>query len=122
MIPSDRKYTREHVWFQTDGDTVKIGITDFAQESLGAIVFTELPCVGDCFQVGDTVATVESSKMVSDIRTAAAGEIVEINEALESEPERINRAPYEQFLVVMKRTVLNEMELMDASEYEATLG
>lgn len=119
MTPNDRKYSKEHEWILVEGGLAKIGITDHAQDALGDIVFVELPAVGDSFAAGDSFGVVESVKAVSNIYTPVAGEVVAINEALEGEPELINTAPYENFLVQLKIESLDESALLCAEEYEA---
>lgn len=118
MTPTDRKYTKEHEWLLIEGNQVKIGITDHAQESLGEIVFVELPGVDDEFEIGDSFATVESVKAASSIYTVAKGKVVEINERLDAEPEAINQDAYENFLVVIEFSELDETKLLTAAEYE----
>ncbi|HHT86602.1 MAG TPA: glycine cleavage system protein GcvH [Clostridiales bacterium] len=118
MTPTDRKYTKEHEWLLIEGNTVKIGITDHAQEALGEIVFVELPGVGDEFEIGDSFATVESVKAASSIYTAAKGKVIEINEKLDAEPEAINQDAYANYLVVMEFSEIDESQLMSAAEYD----
>ena len=122
MVPADRKYTKEHVWFKNEGGVTKIGITDHAQEELGEILFAELPDVGSTYSVGDAIANVESAKTVSDIYTAVAGKVVEVNEDVATEPSRINEAPYDNYLVAVEVTETDEAQLMSAEEYEASLS
>ena len=88
------KYAKEHEWVQKEGDTFKIGITDYAQDQLGDIVFVELPEVDSDFDKGDEFGTLESTKAVSEIYLPIGGKIVAVNEALEDEPELVNSAPY----------------------------
>jgi len=93
-IPADLKYTKDHEWVRIDGDTATFGITDHAQEALGDIVFVELPEIGRTVDAGEAYAVVESVKAVSDVFAPVAGEIIAVNEALESEPEKVNTDPY----------------------------
>lgn len=93
-LPEDLKYTKDHEWAKSEGDGVKIGIDDYAQDQLGDIVFVELPQVGDKFSKGDEFGTVESVKAVSELYMPIGGEIMKINESLEDEPEAVNRSPY----------------------------
>lgn len=121
-IPNELSYTKTHEWIGNDGDgTVTIGITEYAQGSLGDLVFVELPEVGEKFGVGDAVAVVESVKAASDIYAPVEGEIVEINEELADAPERVNEDPFGQGWL-FKMTV-NETEqlanLIDADAYRA---
>ncbi len=93
-IPEDLLYTEEHEWVKVDGDIAICGITDYAQKSLSDIVFVELPEVGKKVEKGEVVCTVESVKAVSDVYAPMSGEVVEVNEKLESSPELINNSPY----------------------------
>ena len=93
-IPDDLKYTEEHEWVRIEDDWVEIGITDYAQEALGEIVFVELPGEGDEVTKGDSFGGVESTKSVSDLYSPISGEVVEVNEALIESPETINEDPY----------------------------
>ncbi|MEG9226021.1 glycine cleavage system protein GcvH [Aeromicrobium sp. Sec7.5] len=94
MIPEDLHYSEEHEWVRVDGDVVTIGITDFAQDQLGDIVYVELPQVGDAVESGSTVGELESTKSVSDIFSPVSGEVVSRNEALDGSEEVINSDPY----------------------------
>ena len=92
--PDDRKYLASHEWALLDGDTVTVGITDFAQDQLGDVVFVELPEAGRTVAASDAVAVVESVKTASDIYAPVVGEIIEVNEALDTKPELLNEDPY----------------------------
>ena len=95
MIPDDLRYTNEHEWIRaTSGSTVRIGITDYAQDSLGDIVFVQLPEVGDTITAGEAVGEVESTKSVSDVYAPVTGTVTAKNEALDDQPELINGEPY----------------------------
>jgi len=94
-IPDDIKYTDDHEWIKIDSDLAIVGITDFAQSELGDIIFVEFPNVGEHVNQKDTIGTLEAVKTVADIYSPLSGEIVEINEELESNPELINEAPYD---------------------------
>ncbi|MEG1772343.1 MAG: glycine cleavage system protein GcvH [Clostridia bacterium] len=117
--PKDRKYTKEHEWIMVENGVAKIGITDHAQDALGDIVFVEMPSLGENFASGDPIVTVESVKAVSNIITVVSGEIVEINEALDDNPELLNSDPYENFIVAIKVGEIDEIELIDADTYDA---
>lgn len=119
MTPTDRKYTKEHEWILKEGDIVKIGITAHAQESLGDIVFVELPAVGDSFESGESIAVVESVKAVSNVYSPVAGTVVEVNEKLDDEPQALNEAPYDNFIAALQAENLDESELLDAAAYDA---
>jgi glycine cleavage system H protein len=119
-VPEDLEYTRSHEWVRTDDDTATIGITDYAQEELGDIVYVELPEQGDSFDAGDSFGSIESVKAVSDIYTPVGGEVVEVNEALNDSPEKINEDPYGDGWIVKLR-VSEEGDLLSASDYEQLL-
>ena len=121
MIPTDRKYTRDHEWVLIENGIAKIGITDHAQAELGDIVYVELPEVGDEFGCGDAIATVESVKAASGIYTVVAGEVVEVNEELADAPEKLNEDAFETFIVAVKVSDISESDLLTAEEYEAML-
>jgi glycine cleavage system H protein len=94
-LPEDVRYTDDHEWAKKNGDVVRIGISDYAQDQLGDIVFVELPEVGSSFEKGDEFGTVESVKAVSELYMPMGGEVTAINEALADEPERVNSDPYD---------------------------
>ncbi len=117
-FPKELKYSKTHEWVKVEDGAAVIGLTDFAQDELGDIVFINLPEEGDEFGVDDVFADVESVKAVSDINTPVAGSVTEVNEELLDAPEKINEAPYEAWLVKME--VSEEADdLMSAEEYEA---
>ncbi len=115
----DVKYTKDHEWAKLDGDIVTIGLSDYAQDQLGEIVFVELPEVGDSFSKGDEFGSVESVKAVSEVYLPISGEIVAINEALEDAPELVNEDCYEGgWIIRVKPGDLSEMDdLMDKAAY-----
>ncbi|HWR23049.1 MAG TPA: glycine cleavage system protein GcvH [Feifaniaceae bacterium] len=119
MTPNDRKYTREHEWVIIENGRARLGITAHAQEALGDIVYVELPQVGDTVKAGDSAAVVESVKAVSNVYTPVGGEVLEVNQPLEDEPERLNSAPYEEFIVVLAASEVDEAALLSAAEYDA---
>ncbi len=118
-FPEELQYTEEHEWTLVEGDIVTIGITDFAQDSLGDVVFVELPQVGAMVEAGKPFGVVESVKAVSDVYAPVSGEVVEINEELPDAPETINTSPYEDGWMIKIKVddpaVLDD--LMDAEEY-----
>ena len=120
-FPEEFKYTEEHEWVQVEGDIVTVGITDFAQDALGDIVFVELPEVGYQAEAGKTFGVVESVKAVSDIYSPVSGEVVEINEELPDTPELVNSSPYEgAWMLKIKLTNPAELdEMLDAEAYQA---
>lgn len=115
----DVKYTKDHEWAQANGDIVTIGLSDYAQDQLGEIVFVELPEVGDTFSKGDEFGSVESVKAVSEVYIPISGEIIEINETLEDAPELVNEDCYEGgWLIRVKPSDLSQLdELMDKAAY-----
>ena len=119
-VPEELQYTRSHEWVRTEGDTATIGITDYAQDELGDIVFIELPEVGATFDAGDSFGTVESVKAVSDLYTPVGGEVVEVNDALDDSPEKINEDPFGEGWIIKLR-VSDEGDLLSASDYEQFL-
>lgn len=118
-IPEVLKYTKEHEWARVEDDIVIIGITDYAQDALGEIIYIELPSEGDEVTKGETFGAVESTKSVSDLYAPISGEVVEVNEALLDSPEAINEDPYgEGWMVKVKPYDPSELEdLMDSDEY-----
>jgi glycine cleavage system H protein len=117
--PTDRKYTKEHEWIQPNGTTATVGITDHAQESLGDIVFVELPKVGAELTAGKTFGTVESVKAVSDLYAPASGTVTETNGALATSPENVNKDAHGSWM--MKIALKNPAELdglLTAADYE----
>jgi glycine cleavage system H protein len=119
-VPEELQYTKSHEWVRTEGDTATIGITDHAQDELGDVVFVELPEVGTTFDAGDSFGTVESVKAVSDLYTPVGGEVVEVNETLNDQPEKINEDPYGEGWIV-KLSASGEGDLLSASDYEQFL-
>jgi glycine cleavage system H protein len=128
MYPADLKYSKEHEWIKVEGNTGRVGITHHAQNSLGDIVFVELPKVGRQLKVTDgkmeNFGVVESVKAVSDLYCPVSGEVVEVNSALESTPELVNKDCYGAgWMIVMKLTDPKELDtLMDVKAYEALLA
>ncbi len=118
--PDELKYTEEHEWVLVEDDVVTIGITDFAQDQLGDVVFVELPEVGDTVEAGSTFGVVESVKAVSDVYSPVTGEVVEINEDLPDEPEVLNTSPYEDgWMIKVKLEDPSCLDdLMDVSAYQ----
>ncbi|MDQ4002381.1 MAG: glycine cleavage system protein GcvH [Actinomycetota bacterium] len=119
-VPEELQYTRSHEWVRTEGDTATVGITDYAQDELGDIVFVELPEEGATFGAGDSFGAVESVKAVSDIYAPVGGEVIEVNEALNDSPEKINDDPYGDGWIIKLR-VSDEGDLLSASDYEQFL-
>jgi glycine cleavage system H protein len=118
-IPSDLKFTKEHEWTSIEGDTITVGITDFAQSALGDIVFLEVPEVGTNLHVGKTFGVVESIKSVSDLYSPVTGEVIARNNDLESSPEKINEDPYGSWLIKVKAKDTSELgHLLTAEQYQ----
>lgn len=120
-IPADLKYTKDHEWLKIlDGDEAIIGITEFAQNSLGDITFVEVPEVGDTFSAGESFGVVESVKAASDLYMPVDAEVVEVNESLEDSPESVNSSPYgDGWILKIKVTNPDSLsELLDATAYE----
>ena len=121
-IPEELKYTVEHEWTKIDGDTAIIGITDFAQGSLGDIVFVELPEVGRTLNLNDAFGVVESIKSVSDLYSPLSGEVVAINEELTATPELLNSGPYDSWMIKLKVSKNDEIkDLLSAEQYKTHL-
>ena len=123
-FPEDLIYAEDHEWVKKEGDTVKIGISDYAQDQLGDIVFVELPEVGDSLAKGDEFGTVESVKAVSELYMPLGGEITAVNGALEDTPEVVNSEPYgEGWMIEVKPSDQTEIEaLLDKAAYLKLLG
>ena len=118
ILPGDIQYTKDHEWARKDGDTVKIGISDYAQDQLGDIVFVEVPEVGETFAKGEEFGSLESVKAVSEIYLPISGEIVAVNTALEDAPELINEDPYENWIVEVRPAQDgDEEELLSRDDY-----
>ena len=118
-IPGNLKYTKEHEWALLEGETVTIGITDFAQSALGDIVFVEVPDVGSDLKLGSTFGVVESIKSVSDLYAPVTGEVVAKNSDVESSPEKINQDSYGSWLIKVKVKDSSEIDkLLTAEQYQ----
>jgi len=123
MIKSELKYSKDHEWVLVEGNKVKIGITDHAQDSLGDVVFVDLPEEGDEVTANESFGTVESVKAVSDVYSPVSGKVVESNSALADSPELVNSDPYgEGWMIVVELDDPSQLDdLMSAEEYEAFL-
>ncbi len=121
MYPKDLKYDKEHEWVKVAGDIAVIGISDFAQDQLGEVVYVDLPSAGDEVVAGESFGEIESVKSVSELFSPVSGEIVEVNDALGDSPETVNEDPYgEGWMLKIKMGDAAEVdELMSAEEYEA---
>jgi glycine cleavage system H protein len=116
--PENYRYTKSHEWLEIDGKTAIIGITDYAQNSLGDIVFVELPKVGDQLKVDDTFGTIESVKAVSELYSPVTGTITEVNEELNDEPEQINTDANTTWIIKLSVTGAEASDLLSAADYE----
>ncbi|EAC4166998.1 glycine cleavage system protein GcvH [Listeria monocytogenes] len=122
-LPKDLLYTEEHEWVKADDGSYVIGITDFAQDQLGDIVFVELPEVGDTVTKGDSIGSIESVKTVSDFYAPVTGKVVAVNETLEDEPELINSNPYDTGWILKLEEVegADVKALLSSDDYEKVL-
>ena len=117
-FPAELKYTKDHEWMKMEGDVAVIGISDFAQDALGDVVFINLPEVGDTVTAGEAFGDVESVKAVSDVNSPVTGVIVAVNEDLADSPEMLNEDPYGAWIFKVENITATE-ELLDAAAYEA---
>ncbi len=121
--PTNLKYTKEHEWIQVDGGVGAVGITDFAQQQLGDVVYVELPEVGTTLTEGQVFGTIESVKAVSELFAPVSGEVVEVNTSLKDKPEDVNGRPHETWMVKVRLASPGAADgLMDATAYEALLA
>ena len=123
-FPQNLKYTNEHEWIRVEGDIAYVGITDYAQEQLGDIVFVDIPTVGEALEAGEVFGTIAVVKTISDLFLPVAGEVMEQNETLEENPELVNKDPYgEGWLIKMKPANLKDVEdLLDAEGYKEVIN
>ena len=123
-IPSELKYTKDHEWIKIEGDIATVGITDFAQGELGDIVYVEVETLDETLDIEEVFGTVEAVKTVSDLFLPLSGEIVEFNEGLEDEPEKVNSDPYgEGWMIKLKLSDASQIEdLMSAEDYKALIS
>ena len=123
-VPADLRYTEEHEWARKDGDRIRIGITEFAQDQLGDVVFVELPKVGATVTRRRSFGVVESVKAVSDLFAPLSGQVAEVNAALAGAPETVNQDPYGQgwMIVVVPSSAAEWDELLTAAQYEALIA
>ena len=123
-IPSELKYTKDHEWIKVEGDILTIGITDFAQSELGDIVYVEVETLDETLAADEVFGTVEAVKTVSDLFLPVSGEIIEFNESLEDEPEKVNTDPYgDGWMIKVKCSDISQIEeLMSADAYKNLIG
>ena len=121
--PANYRYTREHEWIALDGAIGTVGITDYAQNSLGDIVYVDAPKVGDAVTANATFGSVESVKAVSDLFSPVTGTVTEVNESLKTEPDKINAAPHDTWIIRVELSDPSQVEkLLDAAAYEAFIS
>jgi glycine cleavage system H protein len=121
--PTDLRYTKEHEWIRVEGETGAVGITDFAQQQLGDVVYVELPEVGAELTAGQVFGTIESVKAVSELYAPVSGQVVEVNGGLKDRPDEVNSKPHESWMVKVRLASAAEAGgLMDAAAYEALLA
>ena len=121
--PGDLKYTKDHEWIRISGDTAEVGITDYAQQQLGDVVYVDLPEVGRDIAVGESFGSIESVKAVSELFAPMSGSVVEVNPVLKDHPEKVNSEPHSTWMI---RVRLNDpaatQALLDSAQYEALLA
>jgi len=122
-FPENLRYTSEHEWIRVEGETAYVGITDYAQSELGEIVFIDVPTLGETVGQGEVFGSVEAVKTVSDLNMPVTGEVLELNEALDAQPELVNNDPYgEGWIIKISVKDAGELDtLMDAAAYQASL-
>jgi glycine cleavage system H protein len=121
--PADLKYSKDHEWVRLKGDTADVGITDYAQQQLGDVVFVDLPEVGRRLTAGESFGSIESVKAVSELFSPMSGEVIEVNPALKDHPETVNSAPHDTWMVRVKLSDPSATGvLLDSTQYEALLS
>jgi len=121
--PVDRKYTKDHEWIRVAGDTGEIGITDYAQQQLGDVVYVELPELGRKIAAGESFGSIESVKAVSELFAPMSGEVVEVNDSLKNQPEVVNSDPHGTWMIKVRlASPTDSGALLDASQYQQHLG
>jgi glycine cleavage system H protein len=120
--PGDRKYTKDHEWVRLSGDMAEVGITDYAQQQLGDVVYMELPDVGSRLTAGQSFGSVESVKAVSELFAPVGGEVVEVNDAVKDHPEAVNTDPHSSWMIRVRVSDPSDTaELLDSSQYQGLL-
>ena len=121
--PADRKYTKDHEWIRIAGDTGEVGITEYAQQQLGDVVYVELPDVGRKVDAGESFGSIESVKAVSELFAPMTGEVIEVNEHLKNHPELVNSDPHNTWMIKVKLAQPTDSgALLDSSQYQSHLG
>lgn len=117
--PAGFKYTKDHEWIELAGDQGKVGITDYAQQQLGDVVYVELPDVGAKLKQGQSFGTIESVKAVSELYSPVTGEVIDVNTALKDKPEVVNKDPHTSWMIVIKLAIPSEaVAMLDAAQYQ----
>ena len=119
MYPDNLKYTETHQWVRAEGNVVTVGITNYAQEQLGEVVYLDLPQVGDDLTAGEVMGSVESVKSISDLYSPVGGEVTEVNQELKDHPEYVNQDPYGKGWIIRLRGVKDNSGLLDHKAYDA---
>ena len=121
--PDDRKYTKDHEWVRLSGDMAEVGITDFAQQQLGDVVYVELPDVGTRVTAGQSFGSIESVKAVSELFAPVGGEVVEVNGAVKDHPEAVNKDPHSSWMIKVRVSNPGDAAaLLDSAQYQGLLG
>ena len=121
--PSDRKYTKDHEWMLVSGDTAEVGITSYAQQQLGDVVYVDLPEPGKAVTAGESFGSIESVKAVSELFAPVSGEVVEVNSELRDHPERVNSDPHAAWMIrIRPSNAADAAALLDSAQYQAILG
>jgi glycine cleavage system H protein len=121
--PADLKYSKDHEWIRVNGATADVGITDYAQQQLGDVVYVELPEVGRTLKAGESFGSIESVKAVSELFSPMAGDVVEVNAALKDHPEAVNSSPHQTWMIRIKLSEPGAAgDLLDSTQYEALLA
>lgn len=123
LYPDDRKYTKGHEWVRLSGDLAEVGITDYAQQQLGDVVYMELPAVGSRVIAGQSFGSIESVKAVSELFAPVGGEVIEVNNSVQDHPESINKDPHSSWIIRVRVSDPGETAaLLDGSQYQGLLG
>jgi len=123
MYPADLKYTKDHEWIRITGNEGQVGITDYAQQQLGDVVYVDLPEVGRTFKQGEQFGSIESVKAVSDLYCPMSGQVIAVNTALAAQPESVNRDPHGTWMIVLRLAIPAEVSnLLDNTGYAALVG
>ncbi len=121
--PDDRKYTKDHEWIRLSGDMAEVGITDYAQQQLGEVVYVELPEVGSRLAAGQSFGSIESVKAVSELFAPVGGEVVEVNDAVKDHPEAVNKDPHASWMIKVRVSDPGDAAgLLDSAQYQGLLG